>query len=160
MSTSKVETASKKKPAAKKPAAATQAAAPSPQAAVKKPKASKPVADQPVAQPKPAKTTKTAKVAKAKPATKAAPAAAKPPKAKLVRDSFTMPRAEYLAIDALKQRSAKAGRPLKKSEVLRAGIKALAAMSDADFMASIASVPVLKTGRPKSKKPSAAAPLE
>lgn len=87
----------------------------------------------------------------AKPAASAAEAD-KPPKTKLVRDSFTMPKPEYVVIDALKQRSAQAGRPLKKSEVLRAGIKALAAMADAEFAAAIANVPALKTGRPKSKK--------
>jgi len=99
----------------------------------------------------------------AKTPTKAPAAAAehpKPPKAKLVRDSFTMPKPEYLVIDALKQRSAQAGRPLKKSEVLRAGVKALAAMADADFAAAIANVPALKTGRPKSKKAAESESLE
>jgi hypothetical protein len=76
----------------------------------------------------------------------------KPPKTKLVRDSFTMPKPEYVVIDALKQRSARAGRPLKKSEVLRAGVKALAAMADAEFAVAIANVQALKTGRPTSKK--------
>jgi len=102
---------------------------------------------------KPTPVPKAGKAA-SKPAKAPAPAAEhqKPPKAKLVRDSFTMPKAEYLVIDALKQRSAQAGRPLKKSEVLRAGVKALAAMADAEFAAAVANVPTLKTGRPKSKK--------
>jgi hypothetical protein len=89
-----------------------------------------------------------------KPPKPTAPAAEQPKQAKtkLVRDSFTMPKSEYAVIDALKQRSAQAGRPLKKSEVLRAGVKALAAMADADFAAAIGNVQALKTGRPKSKK--------
>lgn len=83
-----------------------------------------------------------------------AAAPAKPPKAKLVRDSFTMPKAEYQVIDELKQRGTKLSHPLKKSELLRAGIKALAALSDAGFLAIVRSVPPIKTGRPKdSKKP-------
>jgi hypothetical protein len=104
-------------------------------------------APKPAAAPRAAKTVnKPAKL----PASPAEPP--KPPKNKLVRDSFTMPKPEYVVIDSLKQRSAQAGRPLKKSEVLRAGVKALAAMADAEFAAAIANVQVLKTGRPKSKK--------
>jgi len=69
-------------------------------------------------------------------------------KPKLVRDSFTIPKAEYLALDALKQRAAKAGTGVKKSELLRAGIKTLAAMDDKQFAAAIGAVPAIKTGRP------------
>jgi hypothetical protein len=69
-------------------------------------------------------------------------------KPKLVRDSFTIPKTEYTVIDELKQRAAKAGRPAKKSEVLRAGVKALAAMSEVAFMAALGAVPAVKTGRP------------
>ena len=72
----------------------------------------------------------------------------KPKKPKLVRDSFTIPKAEYTVLDTLKQRAAKAGLPAKKSEVLRAGIKALAALSDTAFAAAMAAVPPVKTGRP------------
>lgn len=74
--------------------------------------------------------------------------AGKPAKIKLVRDSFTIPKAEYAVLEALKQRAAKLGRPAKKSEVLRAGVKALAAMPDAAFLASVGDVPAVKTGRP------------
>lgn len=69
---------------------------------------------------------------------------------KLVRDSFTIPKAEYLVLDALKQRAIALGHPAKKSELLRAGIAALAAMSDKAYLAKLAAVPSLKTGRPKS----------
>ena len=110
----------------------------------------------------PAKAAKpAAKKATRKPAAKAAAkpkAAAKAPapaakadkakKPKLVRDSFTIPKAEYTVLDELKQRAAKLGRPVKKSEVLRAGVKALAGMTDASFLATLSSVPAVKTGRP------------
>ena len=69
-------------------------------------------------------------------------------KPKLVRDSFTIPKPEYSVLDDLKQRSAKIGNPAKKSELLRAGIKALAAMTDAGFKAALNAVPTIKTGRP------------
>lgn len=99
----------------------------------------------------------------AKPATKAKPVAkpaAKPvvktavvketkaKKPKMVRDSFTFPKDEYTVLDALKLRAAKLGNPSKKTELLRAGVKAIAAMSDAVFLAALQVVPSLKTGRP------------
>lgn len=74
------------------------------------------------------------------------PAKAKKPK--LVRDSFTIPKTEYVVLDELKQRAAKLTQPVKKSELLRAGIKALAAMQDAAFLTALANVPAIKTGRP------------
>jgi hypothetical protein len=42
----------------------------------------------------------------------------------------------------------KFGIPAKKSELLRAGIKALAALNDAAFAAAMQAVPAIKTGRP------------
>jgi hypothetical protein len=69
-------------------------------------------------------------------------------KPKLVRDSFTIPKYEYSVLDSLKQRAGKLGSPAKKSELLRAGIKALAAMADTAFLAALKAVPAVKTGRP------------
>ena len=65
-----------------------------------------------------------------------------------MRDSFTIPKPEYAVLAELKQRCARLGAPAKKSELLRAGIKALATMSDAALAAALRSVPALKTGRP------------
>lgn len=69
-------------------------------------------------------------------------------KPKLVRDSFTIPKLEYLKLEELKQRSVKLGTSVKKSELIRAGIMALAAMSDANFLKATKVVPAIKTGRP------------
>jgi hypothetical protein len=69
-------------------------------------------------------------------------------KVKAVRDSFTFPKDEYSVLEALKERAAKLGIPAKKTEVLRAAIKALAGLSDPTFVAAVKSVPSLKTGRP------------
>jgi hypothetical protein len=87
----------------------------------------------------PAKVEKVEKVEKAE----------KPKKPKLVRDSYTIPKAEYQAMEALKQRATALGQPPKKSEMLRAGIMALAGLSDAALLAALAAVPAIKTGRPK-----------
>jgi hypothetical protein len=98
-----------------------------------------------------AKTSKVAAVKKA-----AAPKAAKvikekTPKLKMERDSFTMPKIEYAQFDVLKERLQKLGQPAKKSELLRAGIMQLAAMTDAALKAAMSKVPTIKTGRPKNK---------
>ncbi|MBC7470999.1 MAG: hypothetical protein H7322_16900 [Ramlibacter sp.] len=78
----------------------------------------------------------------------AAPKTDRPKKPKLVRDSFTIPKIEFAVLQDLKQRAAKSGTAAKKSEILRAGIKALAAMNDAAFAAAMGAVPPIKTGRP------------
>ena len=84
----------------------------------------------------------------AAPASAAAAGAAKP-KAKLVRDSFTIPKSEYAVLEGLKVRAANLTRPVKKSELLRAGVAVLNAMSDKAFLAALDGIPSLKTGRPK-----------
>ena len=73
-------------------------------------------------------------------------------KAKLVRDSFTIPKTEYAVLEALKDRGLSLARPVKKSELLRAGIGALNGMHDKAFLEAINAVPSLKTGRPKHNK--------
>ena len=73
-------------------------------------------------------------------------------KPKLVRDSFTIPKAEYGVLDDLKQRAGKLASVAKKSELIRAGVKALAAMSDLAFLAALKAVPAIKTGRPAKAK--------
>ncbi|MDQ3058505.1 MAG: hypothetical protein M3R45_03125 [Pseudomonadota bacterium] len=79
---------------------------------------------------------------------RAAPAPAeKTRKPKLVRDNFTMPKAEYAALDALKQRAALLSRPTKKNELLRAGLQLLTALPDTRFLAALARVPSLKADR-------------
>lgn len=79
-------------------------------------------------------------------------------KPKLVRDSFTIPKNEFAAIDALKNRAIALGTSVKKSELLRAGLMALQGLSDAAFKVAIAAVPTLKTGRPTLAVAKPAAP--
>jgi len=106
--------------------------------------------------------TNAAKKAAAKKAAAKAPATApgKPPapkpapvevklKHKLVRDSFTIPKTEYVDLESLKLRAADLKRPTKKSELIRAGIAVLKKMGDKEFLAAVSGVPSLKTGRPK-----------
>jgi hypothetical protein len=103
---------------------------------------------------RPAKTARPPLATKkaAQPKVAATAGAAKSERVKLVRDSFTMPKPDFDLIEALKQRAIKQGREVKKSELLRAGLHALAALGDPAFVAAVAAVPRLKTGRPHQKK--------
>jgi hypothetical protein len=86
----------------------------------------------------------------AQPATSAAAVVkASHAKAKLVRDSFTMPQADFDLIASLKERALAFKRPAKKSELLRAGLQALAGLNDAALHAALDALVPLKAGRPK-----------
>ena len=155
-----VKVASKKVVANKVVAQKTVPAKPAAKAVATPPAAAKPVAksvNKPVAKP--------VSKAKAKPAAKRVAASAEPvvpaksgkeakakkivvKKPKLVRDSFTFPETDYAQLAALKQRALSAGHEIKKSELLRAGLAALVAMSDASLLKALAAVERIKTGRP------------
>ncbi|QNP49213.1 hypothetical protein [Diaphorobacter aerolatus] len=143
-------------PAPSAPAPVARKAAPAAAETAATAKSRKPVKKAPATTAKPA----------AKPAAKAGKTAAKPaqkqpkqavvkePKAKkpkLVRDSFTIPKDEYAVIDTIKLRSAKLDHQVKKSELLRAGLKLLASLSDQQLMTALRAVPAIKTGRPKAE---------
>lgn len=109
--------------------------------AVSKPTASKPAASKTSTKPVVAKKAEKVKAEK--------PSKEKTPKLKMERDSFTMPKTEYAQFHVLKERLNKLGQPAKKSELLRAGIMQLSAMTDAALKAAMSKVPAIKTGRPK-----------
>ncbi len=130
-------------------AAASAAVKPTSAAPAKKAPVSKAVAVKATAIATPSKKPLPAKSAAVK---KVAPVKApKVPKLKMERDSFTMPKTEYAQFAVLKDRLVKLGQPAKKSELLRAGIMQLAAMTDAALKAAMAKVPTIKTGRPNKK---------
>lgn len=138
------KTAAAKSPIASKPAAPVKTSAvkaPINKAVIAKPVANKSIAAKPAvktAAPKKVVKEKAAKVVKEK-----------TPKLKMERDSFTMPKTEYAQFHVLKERLNKLGQPAKKSELLRAGIMQLTAMTDAALKAAMSKVPAIKTGRPK-----------
>ncbi len=76
---------------------------------------------------------------------------AKVHKPKLVRDSFTIPKDEYEVLTALKRRALGLERHVRKSELLRAGIRLLHGLNDKALLKALQSVPQLKTGRPKAE---------
>lgn len=75
----------------------------------------------------------------------------KAPKVKIVRDSFTMPQSEYQKIAEIKETCLEAGLPVKKSEVLRAGLKALTKLSAVQLKRALTELEKIKTGRPKKR---------
>jgi hypothetical protein len=73
-------------------------------------------------------------------------------KPKLVRDSFTMPEAEYAVLGEVKKACIAAGVEVKKSQLLRVGLVLLKGSSVATLKAMIEALPALKAGRPKTEK--------
>ena len=156
-----VKTTQAKKPIAAKTTSTKQAVTKKPASSADmnikvKPAASKTVkpaktsaSKKPVTMAKPKVTAKVTEPKIAEPGSKAAKE--KAPKLKMERDSFTMPKTEYAQLFVLKERLIKLGQPGKKSELLRAGIMQLSAMTDAALKAAMGKVPAIKTGRPKKK---------
>ncbi|TCG06945.1 hypothetical protein BZM27_22775 [Paraburkholderia steynii] len=71
---------------------------------------------------------------------------------KVVRDTFTMPRADYEKIAMLKQRCLDAGVAVKKSELVRAGLLLLTSEPTKRLLAAVNAVEPVKTGRPPKSK--------
>jgi hypothetical protein len=114
----------------------------------KKPAAKKAsVAAKPVATSKPA-TKPAAKAVPGSVPAKAAKKAKKEHKPKVVRDSFTMPQDEYQKIAEIKAACLKAKLHVKKSEVLRAGLKVLSELDATRLTLVLKSLEKIKTGRP------------
>ena len=131
-----VKAANARQPAAKKAAVKAATAAPA-KSAPRTP---------PVSRSASTKATESPAIAKASKETKES----KKTKAdKLVRDSFTMPASEFALLGAMKAQMVAMQRPTKKSELLRAGVKALSMLSGAELQGLLDALPVLKTGRPK-----------
>lgn len=70
----------------------------------------------------------------------------------LVRDSFTMPEAEYAVFASTKQRCLQAGVDIKKSELLRIGMALVGQLDVATLQSVLSGLPQLKTGRPRSEQ--------
>lgn len=83
--------------------------------------------------------------------TREAGPAAELPSPKLVRDSFTMPADDFALVAVLKQRALQMQRPAKKSELLRAGLQALSALSPQALAKALDALAPVKAGRPKKK---------
>ena len=140
--------AEEKKVIAKKPAATSQAAKSKPRVVKVIPVKAAPAKATPIKQA--AKPAQKPQPIKAETPTKSDK---KQPKQKVVRDSVTMPKNEYSMIAALKKQCLAAGVAVKKSELLRAGLKVLSGMTQANLNKQLSELAEIKTGRPaKAKK--------
>jgi hypothetical protein len=103
----------------------------------------KPTAARPPAKPsaRPVSTATTSPTKLSKKPTK--------PRPVLVRDSFTMPEVDFALIAKLKLVALGARRAAKKSELLRAGLQALAGLDATSLVARLDRLETVKTGRPK-----------
>ncbi len=122
-------------------------------AAVRPARIPKPARPEPavVPQPKP----KKASVLRA-----STPHAAAAPKinVKLARGRFTMPEADFDRISLLKNRARELGRPAKKNELLRAGLRALVMLSDESLMIALDQLEATKPGKAAKQAKAAKAP--
>lgn len=66
------------------------------------------------------------------------------PREKRVRGEFALPHSDYALIAKLKTAAKNAGRPTKKNELLRAGLRALDAMDAAGLNAALGALPARK----------------
>lgn len=73
-------------------------------------------------------------------------------KEKLIRDSFTLPESDYSTIKQLKERCLSAGIEVKKSEIVRVALNALAQQTDKKLIGAVKALPRIKTGRPKKSR--------
>jgi len=153
-----LEPVSPKTPAKTRPTAKATAVATTPKKAAgnKTPAAAAPVKS---VAPKKAATRTEARIPAAKPASTVTKVAGtsklqkeqiddRPKKIKMVRDSFSMPENDYSQFAILKRKCLLAGVPVKKSELLRAGLICLSKLSDSRLLSVVGQVEVLKTGRP------------
>lgn len=69
----------------------------------------------------------------------------------LIRDRFKMPRRDFELLASLKERSLGLDRPVKKNELLRAGLSALQRISDAELCQVLDSLVPLEARSPKKK---------
>ena len=75
------------------------------------------------------------------------------PKAiKVIKENYTMPESDYQLLETLRKRFATRGNILSKSETIRAGLQALAVLSDEELSSIATNLVKLKPGRVPVKK--------
>ena len=69
-----------------------------------------------------------------------------PKKERAIRDTFSFSEADYALLPELQQRCLQGQHSASKSEIVRAGLKALAQMKPKELLAAVAAVEKLKPG--------------
>jgi hypothetical protein len=70
----------------------------------------------------------------------------------VVRDTFTFPESDYSLIAEIQDRCLRSATMINKSEIVRAGLKALARMSDTELAEIVGGLTKVKPGRPGRNK--------
>jgi hypothetical protein len=70
----------------------------------------------------------------------------------VVRDTFTFPEADYALIAEIQDRCLRSATMINKSEIVRAGLKALTRMSDVELAEIVGGLTKVKPGRPGRNK--------
>jgi len=99
--------------------------------------------------PEPAATRAAVRPGTEAPALPAKPGKVKPEKRR--RESFSLVAGDLHRLDALRAAMKAAGRPARKSELVRAGLAALAALTQDDAIALLDALPPLKRAGGKKK---------
>ncbi len=73
----------------------------------------------------------------------------KPEKIKMVRDSFSLPEADYAKLIELKKKCIAAGVHVKKSELMRLGLMQLSKLGNAALLASAKRIASVKKNKPE-----------
>lgn len=71
---------------------------------------------------------------------------------KVIKENYTMPESDYQLLETLRKRFATRGNILSKSETIRAGLQALAVLSDEELSSIATNLVKLKPGRVPVKK--------
>lgn len=72
-------------------------------------------------------------------------------KSRIVRDSYTIPSNEHRRLKELQQKCLQHAIHVYKSELIRAGLKALLSLPDARLLEVVKSVSRVKSGRPSTR---------
>lgn len=70
---------------------------------------------------------------------------------RVIRDSFSLPANDYALISTLRERGLKSGVHATKSELVRAGLRVLLELKEAEFLAALEKIEKVKTGRPSER---------
>jgi hypothetical protein len=74
-----------------------------------------------------------------------------PKRPRVIRDTFSFPEHDYRLIVEIQERCLKSCISVTKSEILRAGLKALSALPDVKLVRAMSTIERIKTGRPSGK---------
>lgn len=102
---------------------------------------------QPEATPAPAKVTADEALLSVVPTDKGTSLNASKEEVMVVRDTFSMPLSDHGLIELIRVRAAREGRNTNKSEVVRAGLRALSSLSSVQLIELLESLERMKPGR-------------